>query len=85
MTTPTRTTAFLSDYCPRCNPAGHYADSGTRMASLADPVSVSWPGGRFAICRYRCRRRRCGHRWVRRDLWTAREAGFDTKRGKMAA
>lgn len=82
MTTPTRTTAFLSDYCPQCNPLDYCAPRDMRMASLTDPVSVSWPGGRYAVCRYRCRR---GHRWVRRDLWTAREAGFDTKRGKMAA
>lgn len=74
---------FLDDYCPRCNPAGHYADRRVRLATLTEPTSVTWPGGRFAICKYRCTR--CGHRWQRNDLWTAREAGFTPKRGKMAA
>lgn len=73
---------FLDDYCPRCNPAGHFADSRVRLATLTEPTSVTWPGGRYALCRYRCRR---GHRWSRADLWTAREAGFDPKHQRRAA
>ncbi|GAB1811845.1 hypothetical protein [Mycobacterium sp. MUNTM1] len=68
---------FLPDYCPHCNPFGHHADSRIRLASLTDPTSVTWPGGKRVICDYYCDD--CGHEWRRADLWTAKEAGFDPK------
>lgn len=71
---------FLDDYCPRCNPAGHYADRRVRLATLTEPTSLIWHGGKRVICRYECHR--CGHQWRRADLWTAKEAGFDTKHQK---
>lgn len=74
---------FLDDYCPRCNPAGHYADRRVRLATLTEPTSVRWPGGKYVTCRYECNG--CGHRWRRADLWTARSAGFDPKQRRRAA
>lgn len=68
---------YLPDYCPRCNPAGDQADSRVRLASLTEPTSITWPGGRRLICRYRCAG--CGHQWVRTDLWNAASAGLDQK------
>jgi len=69
-----RSLAYLDDYCPRCNPAGHRADSRARLASLTEPTSLTWRGGRRVVCRYRCDR--CGHQWRRTDLWDARSAGL---------
>lgn len=78
MTTTTATdhrrSQFLDDYCPRCNPAGHHADSRVRLATLTEPTSVSRGGGTRAVCQYRCAS--CGHTWQRADLWTAKEAGL---------
>lgn len=68
---------YLPDYCPRCNPAGDQADRPVRLASLSEPTSVTWNGGRRLLCRYRCG---CGHGWTRTDLWTAEQAGFDPQR-----
>jgi ribosomal protein L44E len=68
---------FLPDYCPRCNPFGYHADSRVRLASLTEPTSVTWHGGKRVICEYRCVG--CGHNWRRADLWTAQEAGFDPR------
>lgn len=65
---------FLDDYCPRCNPAGHFADSRVRLAKLTEPTSVSRGGGTRAVCQYQCGG--CGHRWQRADLWTAKNAGL---------
>ena len=69
---------FLPDYCPRCNPLGHYADSRIRLASLTDPTTITWSGGRRVRCDYCCHA--CGHEWRRSDLWTAEEAGFENRR-----
>jgi hypothetical protein len=74
---------FLPDYCPHCNPLGDQADSRVRLAALAEPTSVTWHGGRRLICEYRCDR--CGHPWVRADLWTAEHAGLDPKQRRNAA
>ncbi|KZS74743.1 hypothetical protein A4G26_22940 [Mycobacterium kansasii] len=72
-----RSIDYLPDYCPRCNPLGDQADRRVRLASLTEPTSITWPGGRRLICAYRCVG--CGHQWVRRDLWDAASAGFDQK------
>ncbi|MDC8992418.1 hypothetical protein PR371_00295 [Mycobacterium marinum] len=72
-----RSIEFLPDYCPECNPAGHHAGRPVRLATLAEPTSITWPGGRRLICRYRCDH--CGHQWQRSDLWDAQSAGFDPK------
>lgn len=77
------TTKFLPDYCPRCNPLGHCADSRVRVASLTEPTSVAWHGGRRLVCRYQCDG--CGHQWRRSDLWTAAEAGFNRKQNRRRA
>lgn len=77
-----RSTEFLPDYCPRCNPAGARADRPVRLAALTEPTSVTWPGGRRLICRYRCGS--CGHQWTRTDLWSPEQAGFNPKRRKAA-
>ncbi|GAB3024954.1 hypothetical protein [Mycobacterium bourgelatii] len=82
MTTEHRSVEFLPDYCPRCNPLGHYADSRDRVASLTEPTSVTWRGGKYVVCRYRCDG--CGHQWRRADLWDAQSAGFDPKHRKAA-
>ena len=74
---------FLDDYCPRCNPLGHHADSRVRLATLTEPEAVSWRGGRRVICAYRCDG--CGHPWQRSDLWDAQSAGFDPKQRKDGA
>ncbi len=68
---------YLGDYCPRCNPVGDQADRPVRLASLNEPTSITWPGGRRLICEYQCKA--CGHQWTRTDLWTAASAGFDQK------
>lgn len=68
---------FLPDYCPSCNPLGHCADSRVRLASLTEPTSLIWHGGKRLICNYQCKR--CGHKWQRADLWTAENAGLDPK------
>jgi hypothetical protein len=73
---------FLPDYCPRCNPAGHYADSGVRLATLTEPTRLTWRGGKRMICHYQCNG--CGHAWRRADLWTAGCAGFHPKQPKAA-
>lgn len=65
---------FLDDYCPRCNPAGHFADSRVRSASLTEPTRLTWRGGKPVICHFRCGG--CGHTWRRADLWDAQCAGF---------
>lgn len=74
---------FLEDYCPRCNPAGDQADSRFRAATLTEPIRLTWPGGKYVTCEYRCGS--CGHQWQRDDLWTARSAGFDPKQRRRAA
>ncbi|MCV7223641.1 hypothetical protein [Mycolicibacterium elephantis] len=74
---------FLPDYCPRCNPLGLWADSRVRLASLTEPTSVTWRGGKYVICRYQCDG--CGHQWRRADLWTAAEAGFNPKQHRQRA
>ena len=73
---------FLDDYCPRCNPLGYQADSRVRSATLTEPTSVTWPGGKYVTCQYQCKG--CGHQWRRADLWTAENAGFDPKQRKAA-
>ena len=78
-----RSIDYLPDYCPHCNPAGDQGDSRIRLASLAEPMSITWPGGRRLICRYRCDR--CGHQWTRTDLWSAEHAGLDPKQRRTAA
>lgn len=87
MRTPTRIAdrsrlAFLDDYCPRCNPLGHLADSRVRLATLTEACELTAGRGRWAVCKYRCAS--CGHTWQRSDLWTAREAGFDPRRRTAA-
>jgi len=72
-----RSIDYLPDYCSKCNPLGDQADSRVRLASLTEPRSITWPGGRRLICRYRCDG--CGHQWTRTDLWDAACAGFDHK------
>lgn len=80
--TPTpidRSSGFLSDYCPRCCPAGHHEpDRQTRMHALFEPDSVSWDGGRRVTTSYRCAC--CGHQWSRADLYDAASAGFGADR-----
>jgi hypothetical protein len=71
---------LLDDYCPRCNPLGHYTDSRVRVTSLTGPTSAARRGGKYVICRYQCDG--CGHQWRRGDLWDAQSAGFD-RRGCM--
>lgn len=67
---------FLPDYCGRCNPLGHHANGQARLASLTEPDAVTWhPGRRWVVCEYVCDS--CGHQWLRGDLWTAYEAGFE--------
>ena len=61
----------------------HQPDRRIRMASLTEPVAVTWPGDRRLICYYACED--CGHSWTRADLWTAENAGFDPKRRRGAA
>ena len=73
---------FLPDYCPRCNPLGHHADSRIRLASLNDPTSITWSGGSSVNCDYRCHA--CRYEWRRSDLWTAEEAGFDYEKRRTA-
>lgn len=73
---------WLPDYCPKCNPAGVYADSRLRAASMTEPDAVTWRGGRQLLCEYVCDC--CGHTWTRGDLWTAAEAGYDPKQRKAA-
>lgn len=74
---------WLPDYCPRCNPAGQHADRCVRLATQAEPDAVIWHGGRGLVCEYFCER--CGHRWTRTDLWTAKSAGISPlKRGSAA-
>lgn len=65
---------WLPDWCPRCNPAGHFADACTRQCSQTEPEAVTWNGGRTLLCEYVCDS--CGHRWQRADLWTAENLGF---------
>lgn len=77
-----RAIQFLEDYCPCCNPLGHRADSRARIASLTEPDAITWHGGKRLMCEYYCDR--CGHRWKRGDLWTAKEAGFDPKNWKAS-
>jgi hypothetical protein len=36
-----RSLQFLDDYCPRCNPAGHHADSRVRSTSLTEPTMLT--------------------------------------------
>ncbi len=72
-----RSIDYLPDYCPHCNPLGDQGDSRVRLASLTEPTSITWPGGRRLVCRYRCDA--CGHPWTRTDLWDAASAGFDQK------
>lgn len=74
MTAHDRCLQFLEDYCPRCNPAGHHADRPVRLATLTEPTSLTWRGGKRVVCRYHCAR--CGHRWRRADLWDAQSAGL---------
>lgn len=69
-----RSLQFLEDYCPRCNPLGHNADSHIRAATLTEPTSVTRYGHKGALCEYQCAR--CGHCWQRADLWTAKQAGL---------
>jgi len=73
---------YLPDYCPRCNPAGERADRLARLASLTEPTSITWDGGRRLLCRYHCG---CGYEWTRTDLWSAEQAGFDPKQRRTAA
>lgn len=73
-TNDSRRLQFLDDYCPRCNPAGIHADSRVRSATLTEPTSLTWHGGKRVICRYQCGG--CGHRWRRADLWDAQSAGL---------
>lgn len=68
---------FLPDYCPRCNPLGHHADSRARLASLTEPIRVSLIARNRVVCEYRCNG--CGHEWRRADLWDAQSAGFGAK------
>lgn len=77
-----RSIEFLPDYCPRCNPLGHHADSRIRAATLTEPTSVT-PHGKRLLCEYRCAG--CGHHWQRADLWTAKQAGLDPKQRRRAA
>jgi hypothetical protein len=77
-----RSIEFLPDYCPRCNPLGHHADSRIRLASLTEPTSITPRGRKRPVCEYRCDG--CGHQWRRADLWTAEEAGLDPKQRKVA-
>lgn len=72
-----RSIDYLPDYCGRCNPAGDQGDSRIRLASLTEPTSITWPGGRRLVCRYRCEG--CGHQWTRSDLWSAAHAGLDQR------
>ncbi|OKH80879.1 hypothetical protein EB75_18900 [Mycobacterium sp. ST-F2] len=74
---------FLEDYCPRCNPLGHYADSRVRTASLTTPTSITAPGGNRLVCAYDCAT--CGHGWRRADLWTAQDAGLGPSQIRKAA
>ena len=73
---------FLPDYCPRCNPLGHKADSRIRLSTLTEPNAVTWRGGKRVTCEYSCAH--CCHTWTRSDLWSAEQAGFDPKRGSAA-
>ncbi|MGV0648763.1 hypothetical protein ABVK35_10265 [Mycobacterium kansasii] len=73
---------WLPDYCPRCNPAGLYADRRVRLATLTEPEAITWHGGKRLVCEYRCAC--CCHEWRRTDLWTAEEAGFHPKQRKAA-
>ena len=82
-TTDNRRLQFLDDYCPCCNPLGHHADSRVRLASLTEPTSLLWRGGKNVLCRYQCGK--CGHRWQRADLWTAACAGLDPKQKRRAS
>lgn len=76
MTTTTTTTAerWAVDYCPKCNPLGHHAESPIRAATLTEPYAVTAGRGRWALCKYQCAD--CGHTWQRADLWTAKSAGL---------
>jgi len=65
---------WLPDYCPECNPAGHYADACVRLCTQTEPEAVTWRGGSRLVCEYRCHR--CSHQWTRRDLWTPENLGF---------
>ena len=65
---------YLGDDCGHCNPAGDQADSCVRLHTLVEPDAVTWHGGKRVTCEYRC-----GHQWVRSDLWSAEQAGFDQK------
>ncbi len=65
---------WLPDYCPTCNPAGHHADRCTRQCTQTEPEAVTWRGGKGLVCEYVCDS--CGHRWTRRDLWTAENLGL---------
>jgi hypothetical protein len=78
-----RSIDYLPDYCDKCNPLGDQGDSRIRLASLTEPTSITWPGGRRLICRYRCDG--CGHQWKRSDLWSAAHAGLDPKQRRSAA
>ncbi len=78
-----RSIDYLPDYCSKCNPLGDQGDRLIRLASLTEPTSITWPGGRRLICRYICEG--CGHQWTRSDLWTAAHAGLDPKQRRSAA
>lgn len=64
---------FAADYCPRCNPLAHNADSCLRAATLMEPEAVTWRGGQQVICAYQCAG--CAHRWTTR-LWRAEQFGL---------
>ena len=87
MNTTTDTVAdplhWMPDYCPRCNPSGHHADSCVRLATLTEPDAITWYGGTRLVLEYVCDG--CGHRWQRADLWGAGEAGFPVQRRRAAA
>ncbi len=71
---------WMPDYCPRCNPLGHHADSCTRERTMAEPEAIEWHGGKGLIVEYRCAR--CDYQWQRADLWDAREAGFTPRQDR---
>ncbi|WP_373203132.1 hypothetical protein [Mycobacterium marinum] len=73
-TTTTTADRWAVDYCPRCNPLGHNADSHIRAATLTAPHAVTAGRGRWALCKYRCAS--CGHTWQRADLWMAKTVGL---------
>ncbi|MDP7727630.1 hypothetical protein [Mycobacterium sp. TY813] len=69
---------WLPDYCPAC-----LASGCDRRDVMTEPDALIWTGGKRLICEYECDR--CGHTWVRPDLWTAECFGLEPAKRRTAA